>query len=182
MVIDPGRIDPAVLAVCARLRRHGFAAVLVGGAVRDLLRGLAPADWDVATSARPEEVIESCRIIRGMLQDSLENFPDLGLDRRVQRRKKDLLASARLILEAVGDPGDPPSLLRAVERGVLDAPDLRGRPPARGEIVTRLIGGACQTVDPETGREIKEEDRLATLFKERRNPFPSHGRGRGKGA
>jgi tRNA nucleotidyltransferase (CCA-adding enzyme) len=40
----------------AVLHRAGFRAVLVGGAVRDVLRGTTPHDWDVATSARPETV------------------------------------------------------------------------------------------------------------------------------
>lgn len=39
------------------LRRHGHEAYPVGGCVRDLLLGRQPQDWDVATSARPEEVM-----------------------------------------------------------------------------------------------------------------------------
>jgi poly(A) polymerase len=41
---------------CEELQRAGFAAFVVGGAVRDLLLGIAPKDFDVATSATPEEV------------------------------------------------------------------------------------------------------------------------------
>jgi poly(A) polymerase len=43
--------------VAARLRRAGFAAYFAGGCVRDLLLGRAPKDFDVATSASPEEVV-----------------------------------------------------------------------------------------------------------------------------
>jgi tRNA nucleotidyltransferase (CCA-adding enzyme) len=43
--------------VCATLQRAGFEAVTVGGAVRDALLGRPPGDWDVATSAHPEEVL-----------------------------------------------------------------------------------------------------------------------------
>ena len=39
-----------------RLRQAGFSAYAVGGCVRDLLRGVTPHDWDVCTSARPEEI------------------------------------------------------------------------------------------------------------------------------
>src|SRR5262249_5865145 len=42
--------------VCATLVAAGYEAVTVGGAVRDALLGRAPGDWDVATSARPEQV------------------------------------------------------------------------------------------------------------------------------
>jgi tRNA nucleotidyltransferase (CCA-adding enzyme) len=51
-------IPPDVLAVCQRLRTAGRQAHLVGGGVRDMLLGRRPADFDVATDARPEDVIE----------------------------------------------------------------------------------------------------------------------------
>ncbi|VAW92776.1 Poly(A) polymerase [hydrothermal vent metagenome] len=49
-----------------RLKNAGFSAFLVGGAVRDLLLGLRPKDFDVATDAHPEQVNElfrNCRLI-----------------------------------------------------------------------------------------------------------------------
>jgi tRNA nucleotidyltransferase (CCA-adding enzyme) len=46
-----------VRAVCARIAEAGFQAVTVGGAVRDVLLGREPGDWDVATSAHPNEVL-----------------------------------------------------------------------------------------------------------------------------
>ncbi len=49
-----------------RLARHGYKAYLVGGCVRDLLVGRRPKDFDVATSATPNEVkalFRNCRII-----------------------------------------------------------------------------------------------------------------------
>lgn len=42
--------------ILSRLREAGFCAYFVGGCVRDALLGLSPADWDIASSARPEEV------------------------------------------------------------------------------------------------------------------------------
>jgi tRNA nucleotidyltransferase (CCA-adding enzyme) len=52
------QIPDEVLAVCRRLRGKGYEAHLVGGGVRDMLLGRKPADFDVATDARPEEVRE----------------------------------------------------------------------------------------------------------------------------
>jgi tRNA nucleotidyltransferase (CCA-adding enzyme) len=49
-------IPEDVIGLCARLREHGKRGWVVGGCVRDLLRGKPPSDWDVATDARPEEV------------------------------------------------------------------------------------------------------------------------------
>src|SRR5262245_9315306 len=42
--------------VCATLRDAGFSGYIVGGAVRDLLLGITPQDFDVATDARPEQI------------------------------------------------------------------------------------------------------------------------------
>ena len=49
-------IDPDALKVLYRLYRNGFKAYLVGGAVRDLLMGKRPKDFDVVTDARPGQV------------------------------------------------------------------------------------------------------------------------------
>jgi len=53
-----GRIPPDVLAICRRLRDAAHEAHLVGGGVRDMLLGRPPADYDVATDAVPETVID----------------------------------------------------------------------------------------------------------------------------
>ena len=45
-------------SICDRLQKHGHQAFLVGGCVRDLLLGRDPADYDVATDASPERVVE----------------------------------------------------------------------------------------------------------------------------
>ena len=39
-----------------KIRQHGFEAFAVGGCVRDTLLGREPGDWDITTSAKPEEV------------------------------------------------------------------------------------------------------------------------------
>lgn len=49
-------IPEAVRNCCEVLRRAGYAAHLVGGCVRDCLLGHEPKDWDVTTSARPEQI------------------------------------------------------------------------------------------------------------------------------
>jgi poly(A) polymerase len=59
-------ISPNALRVLYRLREGGFGAHLVGGAVRDLLVGGHPKDFDVATDATPEQVkalFRNCRLI-----------------------------------------------------------------------------------------------------------------------
>ncbi|WP_434045903.1 CCA tRNA nucleotidyltransferase [Sorangium cellulosum] len=50
-----------VLGICRRLRERGKRGWIVGGCVRDLLRGEPAKDWDVATDARPDEVVAAFR-------------------------------------------------------------------------------------------------------------------------
>ncbi len=64
--ISRSHISPNALRVLYRLKEAGFQGFLVGGCVRDLLIGLTPKDFDVATNALPEEVrrlFRNCRLI-----------------------------------------------------------------------------------------------------------------------
>src|SRR5271155_5595030 len=64
--ISRAAISPNALKVLYRLKEAGYEAFLVGGAVRDLLLGIRPKDFDVATNALPEEVrrlFRNCRLI-----------------------------------------------------------------------------------------------------------------------
>ncbi len=54
--IDPKLVDDRAMDVVHTLKQAGFEAYVVGGAVRDLLVGLRPKDFDVATNATPEQV------------------------------------------------------------------------------------------------------------------------------
>lgn len=64
--ISRANISENALKVLYRLKNAGYEAYLVGGSVRDLLLGREPKDFDVATSAHPEQVEEqfrNCRLI-----------------------------------------------------------------------------------------------------------------------
>ncbi len=61
--ISRNDIDPDVLRILYRLKRNDFEAYLVGGAIRDMLRGQHPKDFDVATNATPSE-------LRGLFRNS----------------------------------------------------------------------------------------------------------------
>jgi poly(A) polymerase len=64
--ISRAAISPNALKVLYRLKEAGYQAFLVGGAVRDLLLGIRPKDFDVATNALPEDVrhlFRNCRLI-----------------------------------------------------------------------------------------------------------------------
>ena len=64
--ISRSRIDEDALKVLSRLTRHNHTAYLVGGGVRDLLLDRAVKDFDIATSAHPQEIknlFRNCRLI-----------------------------------------------------------------------------------------------------------------------
>jgi poly(A) polymerase len=54
--IHPDLVDPDALYILNKLREAGFTAYLVGGSVRDLLLKRTPKDFDISTSALPEQI------------------------------------------------------------------------------------------------------------------------------
>ncbi|NLC58076.1 MAG: cobalamin B12-binding domain-containing protein [Armatimonadetes bacterium] len=123
-------------------------------------------------AARPAEVIESCKIVRGVLKNCLFGLPDMAADPRVQQRKEQLVADARRIIAGIGTLGDgradpladPETLSLAVRTGLVDAPQLRGNPAAAGLTCTRTIEGAVYAIDPETRQILPEAERIRRLL------------------
>jgi hypothetical protein len=125
--------------------------------------------------ANPEEIIESCEIVQGVLKNCIFDAPDPTTDPRVMARKNELLAEAEIILEAIrklgtvaiDDPlSEPKVLATAVNLGILDAPQLKGNPEAPGRIQTGMLEGACRILEGK--RVIREQERLARPKAERR--------------
>ncbi|MDD2732064.1 MAG: HD domain-containing protein [Candidatus Pacebacteria bacterium] len=52
------KIHKEIISIINKLEKKGFEAYLVGGCVRDFLKNREPEDWDIATNARPEEIIK----------------------------------------------------------------------------------------------------------------------------
>jgi poly(A) polymerase len=64
--IEKGRLDPDAVRIIERLRENGHEAYIVGGAVRDLLLGRRPKDFDIVTDAQPariKRVFRNSRVI-----------------------------------------------------------------------------------------------------------------------
>ncbi len=123
-------------------------------------------------AATAEDVIESCKLARQVIEQTLRGQPDLTADAKLQKRTlrlvdetRDLLfAIARLAEPHVVDPlSDPPTLARAVTSGLLDAPQLRNNRFAHGTIRTRIIDGASVAVD-QHGMPLDEQARIQELY------------------
>ncbi len=71
-------IDPDALKILYRLHEEGHRAYLVGGGVRDLMLGIRPKDFDIATDARPrrlKRMFRNCRIIGRRFRLAHLHFP-----------------------------------------------------------------------------------------------------------
>ncbi|MEI6042108.1 MAG: CCA tRNA nucleotidyltransferase [bacterium] len=57
--IDQGSVPAYIQNIVIKLQEAGFSAYLVGGCVRDLILKKQPKDWDITTSAKPEDIIKT---------------------------------------------------------------------------------------------------------------------------
>ncbi len=130
--------------------------------------------------ARCEEIIESCKIVQGVINYCITGMPDMTLDAQVQARKNHLIEETRVLIGAIqklpeivpelaGSKGpltDPKVLAFAIKSGLLDAPHLAGNPAACGQICTAMVNGGCEAIDPETGRVLPESERVSRILEE----------------
>jgi len=121
-------------------------------------------------AATAEDVIEASKIARRAIQNAL-GAPDMTADPAIQTRRAELADEARAILDAIcslAGPGaadpftDAATLAHAVTSGILDAPQLVNNEFARGAVKTRVVDGACVSVD-ENGKPISERERIARI-------------------
>lgn len=123
-------------------------------------------------AATAEEVIESCKVARKVIQNCLYGMPDMTCDPEIQRRKDELVEEAMVIIDAIKELGigkvdaplvDADILAQAVEIGLLDAPQLAGSPYACGQVRTRIVNGANYAVD-EKGHILTEKERVQRIL------------------
>ena len=119
-------------------------------------------------AATAEDVIEACKMARKSIENALQGAPDMAADPVVQAQAAHLVSEAQLTLQAIrylgkqGNPDpwtDPAVLAEAVRVGILDAPQLRHNPCARGLIKTRIVQGACAAIGMD-GEPVSESNRL----------------------
>lgn len=124
-------------------------------------------------AATADDIIESCKIVRGVIRNVFLGATDIAKDPIVRKRKEELILDAQLILDAIKSLGskaqeslaDPDILVKAVETGILDAPHFKGNPAACGNISTRLVNGALYPFDKKIGKVITEKERIEKILK-----------------
>ncbi|MHB8454808.1 MAG: polynucleotide adenylyltransferase PcnB [Acidiferrobacterales bacterium] len=122
-------ISDNALKVLYRLRDAGYASLLVGGCVRDLMLGHEPKDFDVVTDARPEQI-----------QEVFRNARLIGRRFRLAH-----IHFGREIIEVATFRGIPVADAENPETDVDDAEDVpapSGRRPERGAVADHNIFGS----------------------------------------
>ncbi|MEW6308985.1 MAG: methionine synthase [Bacillota bacterium] len=150
-------------------RGHLASAVAQAIALRpDIVHVVGYCEADHAATAA--DVIASCKLARGVLNNLWHDSPDASLDQRVQERRRELVGEAAVLLATVHDLGeghpdpfiDPATLAKAIRLGLLDAPHLKGNPHAAGKVETALVEGACRAVSGD--RVLSEMERIEGLL------------------
>lgn len=124
-------------------------------------------------AAKSKEVIESCKIVKGVIKHSLnENFGIISSD-KIIRRKNQLISEAWWLIEYVkkaynnyDNPlTNPDVLVDCVKRGIFDAVHIRKNDKFTGNLYTKLIDGMCLACNKKTGKPITEKERIDALEK-----------------
>lgn len=122
-----------------------------------------------------DDVIESCKIVRGVLKNTGQDFPDVTLGKDVIARKNHLIKEADYLLDKIAevfhgessDPlSDPRILPKIVTCGFFDAPQLKNNPAARGALRTMPVNGGIDAVNSQN-KPVSEQERLRSILSHR---------------
>jgi len=147
-------------------RAHLAASIYVQMALKPhIVHIVGHTEADHAATA--EDIIAASHMARQAIENALRGQPDMLSDPIILKRKDHLVAEVKITLQAIRNLGDgsdaaltdPHTLAEAVRVGILDAPQLKNNPFAPGAVRTRVLDGACETVD-ENGIIINEQTRL----------------------
>jgi hypothetical protein len=117
------------------------------------------------------ELIESTRIVKGVVLQTWNDTYSMENDARIQRRKAHIISEAKYLLgflqhkyAAYADPlANADVLAKSIRAGYLDAVHIVKNEKFTGTLSTRLIDGCCEPWCREEGRVLREEERLARL-------------------
>jgi hypothetical protein len=123
-------------------------------------------------AATPDVVIESCKIVRGVVRSTLSGAADSKHDPIVKRRRDELLKEASYLISFIKeeysnisqDPlCDPKVLADCIKRGILDAPHIVKKGEFKGNLQTRVRDGKNVAWDIEKQQAMDEKTRLEKL-------------------
>ena len=154
--IDPARLDADAVRVVLRLRQHGYEAYLVGGCVRDLLVNRSPKDFDIATSATPNQV-----------RDLFRNSRLIGRRFRLAHvyfKGGKILEVSTFRASPITSIEEPPQPSEAAEGEVrTEATAEMAVADVEGVAEVAVEAVAANTMHPDTDAEVPPEDMPAPL-------------------
>ncbi len=126
--------------------------------------------------ATSKEILESIKITKKSIYNAMLGLPNFKSDKEILSRKNELIEESLAIIDAIKSIGQnyedpltsPEVIYNAIKYGILDAPGLKGFSVAKGKVDTRIVNGACYSVD-KNGLILKERDRLKSLKTEGKN-------------
>jgi len=123
-------------------------------------------------AATPDVVIESCKIVRGVVRSTLTGAAESRHDPYVKQHRDELISEANYLINFIKDEYsdisedplcDAKVLTDCIKRGILDAPHIVKKGDFRGNLQTRVREGKCVAWDSEKERVIDEKTRLGKL-------------------
>ena len=122
-------------------------------------------------AAKAEEVIESCRIVKGVIRHVLGDGYSIEKDEKILTRKEELIKEAKVLLDFIqseyAEYDDPLAnaevLCDCVKKGYIDAVHILKNEKYRGTLKTKIQDGKCLACDPNTRKHIDEQTRLTQL-------------------
>lgn len=122
-------------------------------------------------AATSENIIESCKIVRGVIKNLVGDCIDISNNISIQNRKLDLINEANFLLNFIcdyyrdyEDPlGNGDVIADCIKRGILDAPHIIKNEKFKGILETRVIDGKCVAYSRGNSREISEFERMEIL-------------------
>ncbi len=120
-------------------------------------------------AAKADEIIQSLKMAKRIVEETVKGLPDVSENSRISRRKDELISEAHTLVDEIkklsnsSEPLlDANTLFKAVKMGYLDTPDFIGSHVGRGKVMTMIVDGKCEAID-ENGNILKEKERLEKL-------------------
>ncbi|MBW4051091.1 MAG: polynucleotide adenylyltransferase PcnB [Proteobacteria bacterium] len=161
--ISRSHILPNALRVLYRLKDAGFQGFLVGGCVRDLLLGMEPKDFDVATDALPEQVkrlFRNCRLVGRRFRLAHVFFGQEIIEVATFRAASAPSQGEEPLADADPEDGEAPELDEPdLDESQLDEPELRAA-PAEAAPVQAFAREARPPLHADSERRFDETGRI----------------------
>lgn len=122
-------------------------------------------------AAQPEDVIASCKIVKGVIKHTLNEQLSIEKDEKINLRKEELISEAKVLIGFIEkhyskyeDPLTNSEVISdCIKKGYIDAVHIIKDDKFRGNLKTKIVNGMCVACD-EKGNRINEKERIMKLI------------------